>query len=150
MSEDAESKLVNQDAYRCTRRHLLRLAGAAAVGAVLSGCNVAPRRTSSAKAQLVYQDWRTEWFPGMAQQMLAEFHSTHPNIRVFYMPDPENLEERMAADMQAGTAADVFQGCCTQFPIWAQAGYCLDLRPYVRADLPRDCLLYTSPSPRDS
>ena len=131
---------MSQDTYRCSRRHLLRLAGAAAAGAALSSCGVSPRRTSGAKAQLVYQDWRTEWFPGMAQQMLEEFHSTHPNIRVFYTPDPENLEERMAADMQAGTAPDLFQGCCTHFPIWAQAGYCLDLRPYVQADLPKEAI----------
>ena len=41
----------------------------------------------------------------------------------------------MLVDMQAGTAADVFQGCCTHFPSWAQQGYTLDLRPFVHADL---------------
>jgi len=71
----------------------------------------------------------------MAQQMLEEFHVAHPNIRVFYVPDPENVEEQMLSDMQAGTAPDVFQGCCAHFPIWAQKGYTLDLRPYVKADL---------------
>ena len=45
--------------------------------------------------QLVYQDWRTEWFPAMAQQMLELFHASHPNIRVFFTPDPEDLVERM-------------------------------------------------------
>jgi multiple sugar transport system substrate-binding protein len=84
---------------------------------------------------LVYQDWRTDWFPPMAQQMLEQFHATHPNIHVFYTPDPENFQEKMLADMQSGTAADVFQGCCTHFPAWAQMGYTLDLRPYVEADL---------------
>lgn len=39
------------------------------------------------------------------------------------------------ADMQAGTAPDVFQACCSFFPILAQKGYTLDLRPYVEADL---------------
>jgi len=73
----------------------------------------------------------------MVQEMLEKFHATHPNIRVFYVPDPENLtfEKKMLEDFQAGTAADVFQGCCTHFPIWAQKGYTLDLRPYVSADL---------------
>ena len=33
--------------------------------------------------QLVYQDWRTDWFPGMALAHMAEFHTSHPNIRVF-------------------------------------------------------------------
>jgi multiple sugar transport system substrate-binding protein len=71
----------------------------------------------------------------MAQRALEEFHATHPNIRVFYTPDPENLEEGMLADFQAGTAPDVFAGCCTFFPTWAQKAYTLDLRPYVEADV---------------
>lgn len=121
-----------------SRRALLRWAGWAGVGLALGACsNWQPfaNRRARQKAQLVYQDWRTEWFPPMAQQMLEQFHATHPNIRVFYTPDPANLEEQMLADMQAGTAADVFQGCCAHFPIWAQKGYCLDLRSYVTADL---------------
>jgi multiple sugar transport system substrate-binding protein len=71
----------------------------------------------------------------MAQQMLEEFHAMHPHIRVFFVPDPEDFAEKMLADFQAGTAPDVFQGCCTHFPTWAQKGYTLDLRPYVEADL---------------
>jgi multiple sugar transport system substrate-binding protein len=84
---------------------------------------------------LVYQDWRTDWFPPMVQEMLEEFHAAHPNIRVLYVPDPDDLEQSMLADMQDGTAPDVFQGCCTFFPIWAQQGQTLDLRPYVEAHL---------------
>jgi multiple sugar transport system substrate-binding protein len=71
----------------------------------------------------------------MAQEMLAEFHAANPSIHVFYTPDPDNVVEQMLVDMQAGTAPDVFQGCCTHFPIWAQEGHTLDLRPYVEADL---------------
>jgi multiple sugar transport system substrate-binding protein len=67
--------------------------------------------------------------------MLSQFHIRHPDIRVFYTPDPENLVDSMLADFRAGTAPDVFQGCCTHFPVWAQQGYTLDLRPYVEADL---------------
>jgi len=128
----------NSDSSALSRRTFLHLVGMAAAGAVATACT-STRSTSSSrdgdKVQLVYQDWRTDWFPPMAQQMLAEFHATHPNIRVFYTPDPENLESQMLVDMQAGTAPDVFQGCCTFFPIWAQKGYTLDLRPYVEADL---------------
>ncbi len=83
----------------------------------------------------MYQDWRTNWFPPMAQQLLPAFHTENPNINVFYVPDPENFEEKMLLDLQSGTAADVFQGCCTHFPAWAQQGYTLDLRPFVQADL---------------
>ncbi len=121
-----------------SRRAFLRLVGMAAAGVALDACASSkskPSRQSEEKVQLVYQDWRTDWFPVMAQRALQEFHATHPNIRVFYTPDPENLAQSMLADMQAGTAPDVFAGCCTLFPIWAQKGHTLDLRPYVEADL---------------
>jgi hypothetical protein len=74
----------------------------------------------------------------MVREVLEEFHESHPDIRVFYTPDPDDLEDAMLADMQAGTAPDVFQGCCTFFPIWAQQGHTLDLRPFVEADLDQD------------
>ena len=121
-----------------SRRAFLRQAGAAAAGALLSAC--APFQPQGApqarqQVQLVYQDWRTDWFPPMAQRMLEQFHAAHSGIRVFYTPDPENFEEKVMADMQAGTAPDVFQACCSFFPILAQKGYTLDLRPYVEAEL---------------
>jgi hypothetical protein len=190
-----------------SRRSFLRLAGMAAAGTALEACFSYPLkspRQSGEKVQLVYQDWRTEWFPVMAQDALRDFHATHPNIpfigrffhgggsrqhspprnefqgyktapdqsgwadlspiygvsfcspatsspvgaatgkkpthvspniRVFYTPDPTDLAESMMAAMQAGTAPDVFAGCCIFFPIWAQEGYTLDLCPYVEADL---------------
>lgn len=85
--------------------------------------------------QLVYQDWRTDWFPDLVEEMLAQFHETHPDIRVFFTPDPEQLPETMLAEMAAGTAPDVFWGGSTFFPTWAQQGQMLDLRPYVAMDL---------------
>jgi multiple sugar transport system substrate-binding protein len=126
-----------------SRRAFLRVMGTMAAGAALATC--APRRSGpgphgSDTVQLVYQDWRTEWFPGMAQQMLAQFAESHPNIHVFFAQDPENVQERMLADFQAGTAPDVMAGCCDFMPAWAQQGYLLDLRPYVEADLDRDTI----------
>jgi multiple sugar transport system substrate-binding protein len=126
-----------------SRRDFLRLAGVAAAGATLAACGVLPSRAPAANqgpVQLVYQDWRTEWFPGMAQEMLAKFNGEHPNIRVFYTPDPDNLEVKMPADMAAGIAPDVMSGCCEFFPAWANAGYLLDLRPFVEADLDRETI----------
>ncbi len=127
---------------RFSRREFLRLAGLAIAGTALAACNVLSPKTPTRagdKVQLVYRDWRTDWFPPMVQQMLDEFHATHPNIRVYYNLDPENseFEEKSLADLEAGTAPDVFQGCCSFLPIWAQKGYLLDLRPYVQADLDR-------------
>lgn len=124
---------------RLTRRDFLRAAGITAAGAALAACGsslpISPSGSSSGPNQLVYQDWRTEWFPGLAKEMLDKFNAEHPEIRVFYTPDPENLEEKMVADMAAGTAPDVLAGCCEFFPAWANAGHLLDLRPLVEADL---------------
>jgi multiple sugar transport system substrate-binding protein len=125
-----------------TRREFLKLAGVTAASAALSACGTLlanPTARTANPVQLVYRDWRTDWFAPMAQQMLEEFHATHPNIRVYYNLDPESneFEEKSLADLQAGTAPDVFQGCCSFLPIWAQKGYLLDLRPYVQADLDR-------------
>ena len=123
-----------------TRREFLRLAGITTAGDALAACGsslVTPTASTGNPVQLVYRDWRTDWFPPMAQQMLEQFQATHPNIRVYYNLDPESneFEEKSIADLQAGTAPDVFQGCCSFLPIWAQKGYLLDLRPYVQADL---------------
>ncbi|MBN1401947.1 MAG: sugar ABC transporter substrate-binding protein [Anaerolineae bacterium] len=85
--------------------------------------------------KLVYQDWSTPWFPPMAQRMLEEFHAQQPGIRVFFTPDPPNVAETLVQDMAAGTAPDVFAGCCTFFPILAQEKQTLDLKPYVEANL---------------
>ena len=118
------------------------VAGAGAAGAALAACSpaVGPRSEGPSAIQLVYQDWRTDWFPGLAQGMLEQFHANQPNLQVFYTPDPENVAEQMIADAQAGTAPDVFAGCCDFFPLWARQGVLLDLRPFVEADLERETI----------
>lgn len=87
----------------------------------------------------MYRDWRTEGFPALAQRMLAQFHETHPSIRVFYTLDHEtsDLQERTLSELQSGTAPDVLQGDSSTLPIWAQKGFLLDLRPFAQADLDR-------------
>ncbi len=126
-----------------SRRSFLRTMGGLVAGAAVAACAPATTTTglrNSGPVQLVYQDWRTEWFPGLAQRMLEKFHASHPNIRVFYTPDPDQLDERMMADFQAGTAPDVVSGCCDFFPVWAEKGYMLDLKPYVNADIDKDVI----------
>lgn len=124
-----------------SRRDFLLMAGVGVASLTLSACSSLPvlgNTPGRVKVSLVYQDTRDEWYPQMVEEMLAIFHETHPNIHVIYTPEPDvasERETRMLADMQAGTAPDVFQGCCTWFPIWAQKGYTLDLRPFVQADL---------------
>jgi multiple sugar transport system substrate-binding protein len=126
------------DRAAISRRAFLHLAGGSAVLAALSTCapfQPTPNTGTDDTVRLVYQDWRTDWFPPMAQEMLERFHAAHPRIRVFFLPDPEDFADQMLADFQAGTAPDVFQGCCVHFPSWAQKGYTLDLRPHVKIDL---------------
>ncbi len=143
--DDSVPERARAGSSRVSRRGFLRAAGLAIAGAALSSCapesRVRSPRTGE-KVQLVYQDARTDWFPPMVQAMLEQFHAAHPNIRVFYTPEPDSpkvIEEKMLADMQAGRAPDVFQGCCSWFPIWAQKGYTLDLRPFI-SDLDRDTI----------
>ncbi|MBX2999585.1 MAG: sugar ABC transporter substrate-binding protein [Caldilineaceae bacterium] len=138
---------------RLSRREFLHLAGVGLAGAALSACAPAPAafppgdpQPSTEIIQLVYQDWRTDWFPPMVQSVLADFNETHPNIRVFYTPDPENVAQVMLEEMARGTAPDVFQGCCDFFPIWAQQGGTLDLRSYVESDLEQATINEWSPA----
>jgi len=109
-------------------RAAIQLMGAAArcAAPAAGGGGVRPFSGSSlGKVELVYQDWRPEWFPQMVQEMLDGFHATYPPLGVFFVPDPENAvsAERMLSDFQSGTAPDAFQGCFTHFPVWAQRGY---------------------------
>jgi multiple sugar transport system substrate-binding protein len=121
-------------AGKLTRREFLRLGGVSAAGILLAACQpLASQLTASTSQplQLVYQDWRTDWFPPMVQEMLAKFQSSHPEINVFYVPDPVDVEESLLVDLQNGTGPDVFAACCSFFPILAQEQQTLDLRPYV-------------------
>jgi len=123
---------------RLSRRDFLKITGFFAGGSLLNACAPflsTPVPISRDEVQLVYQDWRTDWFPAMAQQMLEQFHDTHPNIRVFYVPDPVDVEESLLEEMIAGIAPDVFAACCSFFPILAQENQTLDLRPYIESEL---------------
>lgn len=126
-----------------SRREFLKVTGMTIASTALAACGTLlpkPQARSGDKIQLVYQDFNNSWFPPMAKQLLEEFHAAHPTISVFYIPDPVNVVDQMPIDMQAGTAADVFQGCCAHFPTWAQKGYTLDLRSYVATDLDRETI----------
>ena len=100
----------SNQAGKLTRRDFLRLCGVSAAGALLAACQPqASQLTASTEQplQLVYQDWRTDWFPPMVQEMLAKFQGSHPEINVFYVPDPVDVEESLLVDLQNGTGPDV-------------------------------------------
>ena len=103
---------------------LLLFAGllvAAILGLALTGCSDSNEPSSDEPVVLSYQDWRTDWFPPMAQEMLGQFHESNPNISVFYKPDPDDIAEIKLEEMRAGTAPDVFQGCRTFSPSLASS-----------------------------
>lgn len=135
----AESSISQMNANhlaRLSRRDFLRVLGLGSLGASLAACRASnPSRNTATATNIVYQDWRTEWYPPMVDEMLAQFHDDHPEIRVFYTPDPENFVQTMSSELEAGYAPDIFQGCCAHFPAWAQLGYLLDLEPFVARDL---------------
>ena len=117
-----------------SRRDFLRIGGVTAAGLLLNACQSRQSLVtagSEGPVQLVYQDWQTEWFPVMAQEMLNQFHAANPDIRVYYVPDPVDVEESLLSELQNGTGPDVFAACCSFFPILAQEKQTLDLRPYV-------------------
>ena len=83
IEESTGGGLTPEQARRYTRRGFLKLAGAAGLAIGLGGgladllaaCgNSAATGTSAggSRIQLVYQDWRTDWFPPMAQEMLGQ------------------------------------------------------------------------------
>lgn len=125
--------------HQLSRRKFLRLAGGVATLATVAGCSArppAPEARKGGKVQLAFQDCRCLG----EQLLLKDFHDAHPNIEVFYTPEPDDFEDRMLADLQAGVAPDVFAGCCDTLPIWAQRGYLLDLHPFVESDLSRETI----------
>lgn len=86
----------------------------------------------SGEVELVYQDWATTWFPPMVDEMMPLFYENNPGINVTYVPQPDDVDVKLLAQMVAGEAPDVMFGCCTWFPIIAQKGQLLDLRDYVQ------------------
>lgn len=95
----------------------------------------APAAADSAQVELVYQDWATAWFPPMVEETMPSFYADHPNISVTYVPQSDDVDVKLLAQMVAGEAPDVMFGCCTWFPIIAQKGQLLDLRSFVADDL---------------
>jgi multiple sugar transport system substrate-binding protein len=132
--------------HTISRRDFLRLTGIAGAGLTLAGCRPGLLQVATStpeKIQLVYQDSTQQWFLPMVQKMLAQFHAEHPDIHVFYTPEPENpeeIEKKTLQLMRQGSAPDVFAGCCSWLPIWAQEGHTLDLRSFIEADLDSETL----------
>lgn len=91
--------------------------------------------SDSGEVELVYQDWATTWFPPMVEELMPIFYEENPDVNVTYVPQPDDVDVKLLAQMVAGEAPDLMFGCCTWFPIIAQKGQLLDLSDYVASDL---------------
>ena len=72
------------DASRLLGKGFFTMLVLAIAGFLLIACgssDVDDAASEEPNIQMVYQDWNTEWFPPMAQEMLEEFHKTNPGIR---------------------------------------------------------------------
>ena len=56
----------------------------------LIACSSNSENSDGKEVQLTYQDWNTDWFVGMAQEMMVKFNESHPDFQVYYLLDPEN------------------------------------------------------------
>ena len=122
---------------------VLLLAGCVTPAAAPEAAVPAEEPASGETVELVYQDWATTWFPPMVDEMMPIFYEDNPNIEVTYVPQSDDVDVKLLAQMVAGEAPDLMFGCCTWFPIIAQKGQLLDLRPYVEST-------WTRPSSRTS
>ena len=110
---------------------------------VLVACARAPAATEppteppmeeAMQVNLVYQTWGSDWMVPLWEEMEPIFSAAHPNIEVTYVPQSNDVDVKLLAQMVAGEAPDIMFGCCTWFPTIAQKGQLLDLRPYVERD----------------
>jgi ABC-type glycerol-3-phosphate transport system substrate-binding protein len=90
----------------------------AMTGLVVAGCGGTGLTKSSSteqRVQLVYQDWRTEWFPPMAQTELTIFQTAHPNLSVFYVQT--DLDPAIVADWDPAQYKAFFDASGRQFGV---------------------------------
>jgi multiple sugar transport system substrate-binding protein len=114
---------------------LLLLAACVMPAAAPTAAEPAADAGAAEVVQLSYQDWATTWFPPMIEEMMPKFQAANPGIEVTYIPQSDDVDVKLLAQMVANEAPDVMFGCCTWFPIIAQKGQLLDLRDYVARDL---------------
>jgi multiple sugar transport system substrate-binding protein len=86
----------------------------------------------------------------MVEEVMPIFYEDHPNVKVTYVPQPDDVDVKLLAQMIAGESADVMFGCCTWFPIIAQKGQLLDLRPFVERDLDPEIIADFDPAQYNS
>lgn len=71
-----------------------------------------------------------------AQKVLDEdFTTQNPNIKVSLEPAPDDFQEKLLAQMVAGTSVDIFEAWGNIFYNWLQRDLIMDVQPFVDRDL---------------
>ncbi len=72
---------MNKKNNTLSRRTFLHLTGLAVAGTALQACGSTNSQATLKQDEvikLVYQDWRTEWFPPLVQETMAKIETTQP------------------------------------------------------------------------
>jgi ABC-type glycerol-3-phosphate transport system substrate-binding protein len=142
---------------KVTRRDLLRTSALGGLGLALAACAPAtapagapPAEGEQAEAEqpaeeaAPSEEVTTVRFMSRAgaaniptyQEVLdTDFRAEHPEIQVAIEPAPDGWEDKLLAQMVAGTAVDIFQAWGNIFFNWTERDLLLDVQPYVDATM---------------
>lgn len=73
--------------------------------------------------------------PTYEEVLSTDFRQEFPNIEVQIEPAPDGWEDKLLAQMVAGTAVDIFQAWGNIFFNWTERDLILDVQPFVDAHL---------------
>lgn len=139
-------------AKKLSRREFLRGTALGSAGLVLAACvpttapapGAAVPAEEGAEAEAPPMEAVTVRFmsragaanlPTYEEVLSTDFKEEHPNIDVSIEPAPDQWEEKLLAQMVAGTAVDIFQAWGNIFYNWTERDLLLDVQPFVDVDM---------------
>jgi multiple sugar transport system substrate-binding protein len=119
-----------------TRRTLLASAGAASIGTLLASCAgfTGQSSTSSSKGTktLTFTTWGSDQEQAAYKRLITQFEAANTGVKVKLSIVPyEQAFQNLDAQLQAGTAPDIFRLGYGQIGTYSKAGQLLDLSSYV-------------------
>jgi len=133
-----------------SRRDFLRTSALAGVGLALVACAPpaanAPAAAGGGAAAPAASVTTIRWMSRAGQEnnvpiqkhMDEVFSAKNPNIKVSVEPAPEGFEQKLLAQMVAGTAVDVFEAWGNIFFNWTERDLLLDVQSMVDRDFKDD------------
>ncbi len=137
---------------KLSRRHFLKVSAVGGVGLALAACAV-PASSPAASSQGAASGQATaapaaenvtirfmsragaDNIPNAQKVLDGDFRAANPNIQVSIEPAPDGWEQKLLAQMVAGTAVDLFQAWGNIFYNWTERNLILDVQPFVDRDL---------------